>query len=103
VICEMALMHEGLVPDISLGTHFFNDLVEMDMLYMAISPGKPGHALDEGALKRFPNRLTELCPGAANLQEAIWVIDGNSTPGKDIIYLNVDSMKQRSLCYLEKG
>jgi len=23
VVCELALMHEGLVPDVSLGTHFF--------------------------------------------------------------------------------
>jgi pyruvate, water dikinase len=103
VICEMALMHEGLVPDISLGTHFFNDLVEMDMLYMAVSPGKPGHAVDDDTLRSFPNRLTELCPGASGLKAAIWVIDGDSVPGKEIIYLNVDSMKQRSLCYLEKG
>ena len=29
VIGEIAEMHEGLVPDISLGTHFFNNIVEL--------------------------------------------------------------------------
>ena len=37
-------MHEGLIPDVSLGTHFFNDLVEMDMLYLA------DHSRQGGAL-----------------------------------------------------
>lgn len=41
VLCELTVMHAGLIPDVSLGTHFFNDLVEMDMLYLAVSPGRP--------------------------------------------------------------
>ena len=31
-LCEIYTMHEGLSPDLPLGTHFFNDLVEKDML-----------------------------------------------------------------------
>ena len=42
VICELTLMHAGLAPDVSPGPHFFNDLVEMDMLYLAVSPGRRG-------------------------------------------------------------
>ena len=38
VLCELVIMHEGLTPDISLGTHFFNDLVEMGIVYMGIFP-----------------------------------------------------------------
>ena len=38
VLCEIVAMRENLVPDVSLGTHFFNDLVEMDMLYFAVDP-----------------------------------------------------------------
>jgi hypothetical protein len=102
VICELALMHEGLVPDISLGTHFFNDLVEMDMLYFAVSPGKSGHLLNEAWLCAQPNRLAELLPAAQGLADALRVID----PGRDgqaSLCLNVDSMNQRALCYLDAG
>jgi len=101
VICEMALMHEGLIPDISLGTHFFNDLVEMDMLYLAISPGKEGHRFNEDLIHSQPNRLLELLPNSSSLADAIRVVDGGGNrQGK--LYLNVDSMKQQALCYLEK-
>jgi pyruvate, water dikinase len=100
VICELALMHEGLVPDISLGTHFFNDLVEMDMLYLAVSPGKEGHRLNEELIQRHPNRLTDLLPSVANLAPAIWVIE---KPGGPVCYLNVDARTQKGLCYQEQA
>ena len=101
VLCEVALMREGLVPDISLGTHFFNDLVEMDMLYLAVSPERTDHLLNEKLLMSVPNRLTQLLPDAASWEEAIQVIDGNDFPN-GLLYLNVDSLKQRAVCYLEK-
>ena len=101
VLCELALMHEGLVPDISLGTHFFNDLVEMDMLYFAISPEKTGHLFNDALIRQQPNRLPELLPGAAEWAEAIWVVDAPPNGAGHKIYLNVDSVKQRAICYQE--
>ncbi|MCX6905419.1 MAG: pyruvate, phosphate dikinase [Verrucomicrobia bacterium] len=99
VICELALMHEGLIPDVSLGTHFFNDLVEMDMLYLAVSPGREGHCLNEPSVLQRPNQLGRLIPAAQGLSEALRVIDSSSQPGADTLFLNVDSMKQRGVCY----
>jgi hypothetical protein len=32
VICEVVGVGMDVVPDVSLGTHFFNDLVEANML-----------------------------------------------------------------------
>lgn len=36
VLGEMDWMHSTLAPDLSLGTHFFHDLVEEDVLYIAL-------------------------------------------------------------------
>jgi hypothetical protein len=46
ILCEIAAMHEGLNPDLSLGSHFFNELVEMHMLYFAVYPNRSGNMLD---------------------------------------------------------
>ena len=92
-------MHEGLIPDVSLGTHFFNDLVEMDMLYLAVSPGREGHGLNEPSVLQRPNHLGRLIPAAQGLSEALRVIDSSPQPGADALFLNVDSMKQRGVCY----
>jgi len=54
-VCEIVAMHGGLIPDVSLGTHFFNDLVEHDLLYLACFPGKPGNSLDEQWLLDAPS------------------------------------------------
>ncbi|TVR07543.1 MAG: pyruvate, phosphate dikinase [Planctomycetota bacterium] len=42
-ICEVMDLGEGVVPDVSLGTHFFNDLVEEEILYLAHHPHVAGH------------------------------------------------------------
>ena len=99
VICELALMHEGLIPDVSLGTHFFNDLVEMDMLYLAVSPGREGHALNDECARTQPNQLAALVPSAQGLADALRVIDSSTAPGGLALFLNVDSMKQQGVCY----
>ncbi|HNY73660.1 MAG TPA: PEP/pyruvate-binding domain-containing protein, partial [Syntrophales bacterium] len=41
-IAEIAYQDGSLIPDLSFGTHFFQDLVEMDIFYMAIYPDKKG-------------------------------------------------------------
>lgn len=96
VICEVALMHEGLVPDISLGTHFFNDLVELEMLYMAISPGKEEHQLDLDALGKLPNRLPELLPDRAGFADVIRVTDREQLGDGQGIELHADAMHQNA-------
>ena len=90
-----------MVPDVSLGTHFFNDLVEMDMLYLAVSPGKEEHLLNEELLPWQPNRLAHLIPSAAESWKPIRVIDSDHLNVPGVIFLNVDSLKQRALCYWE--
>jgi pyruvate,water dikinase len=47
VLCELVVMREGLVPDVSLGTHFFSDLVETDILYLAVFPQRQDNRLNE--------------------------------------------------------
>src|SRR4030042_2873256 len=39
-LCEIVKMREDLIPDVSLGTHFFNDLVEFNILYLALYPDR---------------------------------------------------------------
>jgi len=102
VLCELSVMHEGLVPDVSLGTHFFNDLVEMDMLYLAISPGRDGHRHNEDALRRHTNQLSRLLPSAQALADALWVIDSGDHGPEGRLLLNVDAMRQRALCYWDR-
>ncbi|MBD3347218.1 MAG: pyruvate, phosphate dikinase [Chitinivibrionales bacterium] len=102
VLCELAFMHEGLIPDVSLGTHFFNDLVEMDMLYLAIYPKREGHRFNENFLMSSPNRFPELLPDAASWSECIRVIDFENFDSKRNICLNVNALTQEGVCYIDR-
>lgn len=99
IVCEIAAMHDGLVPEVSLGTHFFNDLVEQDMLYLAVMPGKDGHALNEELILNQPNQLTQLLPSAGDLEPALRVLRTNPVAAGGTLLLHVDSMQQKAVCF----
>ncbi len=102
VVCEIVTMREDLVPDVSLGTHFFNELVEMDMLYIALFPGREGYSLNREFLEGRPSCLTELLPDAGKWENVIRVIDLNQCSDCAIV-LNANAVKQRVLCYCDRG
>ncbi|MCK5001339.1 MAG: hypothetical protein KAS23_17465, partial [Anaerohalosphaera sp.] len=99
VICEIDSMHQGLVPDLSLGTHFFNDLVEMNMLYIGFFGSREGNVLNSEFLQNAPNRLTDLVENVQPLDHIIRVID--STDDQKMV-LHTDAIKQNALVYLER-
>ncbi len=101
VICELVLMREGLVPEVSLGTHFFNELVEMDMLYLALFPSREGNVLNEDYLARSPNKLAQLLPSAADRANAVRIIDPREAPSRQTLLLNANTCTQKVVCYLD--
>ncbi|MGA1870188.1 MAG: PEP/pyruvate-binding domain-containing protein [bacterium] len=103
VICELAEMHEGLMPDVSLGTHFFNDLVELDILYLAVYPSRTGYIINKDFLDKAPNQLNSLIPGYAKWEPMVRVIDFDKNKSNQQFVLNVDTTEQRCVCYLKDG
>jgi hypothetical protein len=102
VLCEIVAMHADLVPDVSLGTHFFNGLIEMEILYVAVFPrGKD--SLNVDYFERAPNRLATVLPDASRWAEVIRVIDPAEGAGAPRLHLCADPMDQSFLCYLKRG
>jgi len=100
ILCEIVAMRDDLVPDVSLGTHFFNDLVEMDILYMALFPTRKDNHLNEAFLGSAPDRLPELLPVKADWARAVRVIDLRDVPVPGGATLSADSLSQRALCWV---
>jgi hypothetical protein len=100
-LCEVIEMREGLVPDVSLGTHFFNDLVEMDILYLALIPGREGNGVNADVIEQAPNQLAALIPEEAAWAHAVRVVDPGGIPGGRVLQLHADALRQRAICYFE--
>ncbi|HOF05925.1 MAG TPA: PEP/pyruvate-binding domain-containing protein [Syntrophales bacterium] len=94
-IAEIAYQDGSLIPDLSFGTHFFQDLVEMDIFYMAIYPDKQGVLFNREWLAGMPNRLAELAPRDRQYAETVRVYDVRE---RGLILMS-DVVTQQLICF----
>ncbi|HCX65171.1 MAG TPA: hypothetical protein DHN33_08180 [Eubacteriaceae bacterium] len=52
VICEVAYPDEDLMPELSFGSHFFQDLVESDIFYAAVFQNYKENLFNPGYLQK---------------------------------------------------
>ncbi len=83
VLIEMAVAHNGHMPELSYGTHFFQDLVEAGIhsLALRIGPGPGGSRFNWAFFADTPNALADLLPSEAGLADVLKVIDLDALPG----------------------
>ncbi|MEI6315812.1 MAG: phosphoenolpyruvate synthase, partial [Syntrophus sp. (in: bacteria)] len=94
-IAEIAYQDGSLIPDLSFGTHFFQDLVEMDIFYMAIYPERKEVLFNREWLESMPNILTELMPRDSHYAEVVRVYDVRK---RELLLLS-DVVNQKLICY----
>jgi len=75
LLVEVARATGRYVPDLSFGTHFFQDLVEADIRYLPLYPDDEDVDFDEAFFRKADNMLAELLPEHADLAGVIKVID----------------------------
>ena len=75
MLIEIARKRGDYTPDLSFGTHFFQDLVESAIHYLPLYPDEEGVLFNEPFLTQTPNRLAALAPEYANLADTLRVID----------------------------
>jgi pyruvate,water dikinase len=82
-LIEIAIKNGDYVPELSFGTHFFQDLVEASIRYLPLYPDDYGIIFNYEFLLTSKNELVELVPDFAYLAEVIRVIDiPHSTNGQ---------------------
>ena len=94
-ICELARMHDYLAPDVSLGTHFFGELVETNLLYFALTPGTPGNLFNEAPLLAAPDNLPAFVPGLPDQVAASLLLVRADALSPTGLYLVADSPSRR--------
>ncbi|HNW30512.1 MAG TPA: phosphoenolpyruvate synthase, partial [Spirochaetota bacterium] len=94
VIVEIAVMREDLIPDVSYGTHFFQDIVESDTYYIALIPDKDGLNYNRSILDKYPDIASELLQGDAGFSDVLHVYDVNYA-----IRLIADINNQKLICF----
>ena len=75
ILIEIARKTNDYVPDLSFGTHFFQDLVEANIKYLPLYPDDDEVIFKEDFFLKSPNILTLLLPEMQHLEKVIKVID----------------------------
>ena len=65
LLVEIAFARDGYTPEVSYGTHFFQDLVEADIAIMPLYPDTKGSSLNEDFLLGSRNAIADVDPGLA--------------------------------------
>jgi hypothetical protein len=78
VLVEIAYEGGNLMPELSFGTHFFQDLVEADIFYAALFPNKENVVFNEGWFSETPSMLTDFLPKSSKYADVVKVYQINN-------------------------
>jgi hypothetical protein len=93
-IGEVAFAEGELMPELSFGSHFFQDLVEADIFYLALFPDTFPCSLNSDWLYQQSNLLEALMPSSSRFKPVVKVVDI-----KEEMLLLGDVVAQKMVCY----
>ncbi|GAK57839.1 phosphoenolpyruvate synthase [Candidatus Vecturithrix granuli] len=99
-LIEVARKQGNYVPELSFGTHFFQDLVEASIRYLPLYPDNDDVIFNEIFFTDSPNIFPHLLPEYASLNDTIKVIDIQETTGGFVLSLVMNAEQDKALAYL---
>ena len=95
VLVEVSYQAGDLIPDLSFGTHFFHDLTETNIFYVAVYPERDEVIFNPAWLDTVPNRLYDLYPEAKGFGSVVKVYLMDQTE----LMLQSDVKSQLAVCH----
>lgn len=98
-ICEVSCRDAGYHPQLSYGSHMFQDMVEADVFYTAIHDSHITRLYQPGLLAACPDISEKLLPGYPEYHHIIRICDLSRHPA--VLYL--DAAKGHALCLIQNN
>jgi pyruvate,water dikinase len=102
VLVELALEEAGQLPEVSYGTHFFQDLVEAQVIYLPVYPDDKSADFQKEFFINAKNILLDLFPKAEKYISILKLIDVPIASDGEFVKVVADPQHQKALCFLEK-
>lgn len=102
VLIEVARQTTEHRPDVSYGTHFFQDLVEEEIIYLPLYPDEPESQFNEKFFEESTNSFSEVLPEYDSFSDVIKLIDVPAVAGGAHACISADPEKQDAICFLKK-
>jgi hypothetical protein len=102
MLIEIGLSDGDSTPEVSYGTHFFQDLVEAEIYPLALYPDQGDTAFNWHFFRKSPNALTDLLPEFAAYADYVRVIDVPAVSGGRQLEVIMDDESSQALGYLRR-
>ena len=100
MLIEIARRKGDYVPDLSFGTHFFQDLVESRIRYLPLYPDDDVGTLNEQFLLGAPNLLSSMLPEYGRIAQTLRVIDVPAVAGGRVLRVLLNADLDEALAFL---
>lgn len=98
-LIEMACKKGNYVPDLSFGTHFFQDLVEAAIRYLPLYPDEADTVFKAHLFNESPNLLRQILPAFAHLDSVVRVIEVGQLRPDRMLNLVMSGDENRAMAY----
>ncbi|MEW6050404.1 MAG: PEP/pyruvate-binding domain-containing protein [Candidatus Zixiibacteriota bacterium] len=99
-LVEIARKKGNYTPDLSFGTHFFQDLVEANIRYLPLYPDEPGVMFNEVFLTGAANILRDIVPEYEYLSDTVRLIDIPSSANGQVLQLLMNADLDQAIAVL---
>jgi hypothetical protein len=105
LLMEISFAKEGYTPEVSYGTHFFQDLVEADIVIIPLFPDDPKALFNEAFLLDSQNILSDVAPEFEDCKDVVRVIHVPSVRGSQFLHVYMDVLNQKGVGFFgpQKG
>ena len=101
-LIEIARATAGYTPEVSFGTHFFQDLTESGIYYLPLYPDEKGVVFNEEFLRESPNMLAALLPDEASHAKTVRVIHVPAASRGELLHIYMNAENERAIAFLGK-
>ncbi|MFO8183197.1 MAG: PEP/pyruvate-binding domain-containing protein [Candidatus Aegiribacteria sp.] len=98
-LIEMAFQKGSYVPDLSFGTHFFQDLVEAGIRYLPLYPDDSGVTFNRDFFQNSDNVLSQLLPDCGHLADVVRVIDVRASAGGRVARMVMSGDEREAIAF----
>lgn len=101
MLIEVARQKDGFQPEVSFGTHFFQDLVEAGIHYLPLYPDEAGNNFNDAFLTRSANCLDDIVPGSSGFADTIHLIHVPAVAQGRKLTIAMDGETDQAVAYLK--
>ncbi|HEX7714812.1 MAG TPA: PEP/pyruvate-binding domain-containing protein [Bacillota bacterium] len=95
----------GMIPELSYGTHFFQDLVETGIFYVALNEAVEGTRVNHEFFMNHPSQLLRWLADAERWRSIIRVVEFSAAKTglgrNEILRLHADVSRNKMICWVE--